>query len=360
MKKKWNKIVACALALGVAVSISSCGTQQTPTADKPLAGTTLKVYNWGEYIDEDVIGMFEEETGIKVIYDTFETNEDMYTKIKSSGTNNYDVCIPSDYMIKKMIDEDMLEKIDFNNVPNYSYIDKKYTKQTFDPNDEYSVPYMWGTVGIAVNKEMVSEPIDSWQVLWDPKYKKQILGLDSERDAVGLTLKALGYSLNSTDPAQLEEAKQKLIEQKPNILAYVGDQVKDKMLNGEAAMALLWSGDGITLKYSDDRFDYVLPKEGTNFWIDSIVILKGTQNKAGAEAFINFLCRPDIGLKNAEYIGYCTPNTETFAQLDDELKNDKSAYPDEEYLSKCEIFENLADDEIMQTYSKIWLDVLSE
>lgn len=355
-----KKILIMLLVLALSLSVCACGGQNTPTADKPLAGTTLKVYNWGEYIDEDVIGMFEDETGIKVVYDTFETNEDMYTKLKASGTNTYDVCIPSDYMIKRMIDEDMLEKIDFSNVPNYKYIDTKYEKQVFDPNDEYSVPYMWGTVGLAINTDLVSEKIDSWEVLWDSKYQKKILGLDSERDAVGLTLKALGYSLNSRDAKELEEAKQALIKQKPNILAYVGDQVKDKMINEEAEIAMLWSGDGIALKMEDPKFEYVIPKEGSNFWIDSVVILKGTQNKAGAEAFIDFLCRPDIALKNVEYICYSTPNTEAFNQLPDEMKNDKSAYPGEDVLSKCEIFENLADNDIIQTYSKIWTEVLSQ
>lgn len=355
-----KKVLTILLVLSIVLSVCACSGGNTPTADKPLAGTTLKVFNWGEYIDEDVIGMFEKETGIKVVYDMFETNEDMYTKIKASGDNSYDVCFPSDYMIKRMIDEDMLAEIDFSNIPNYKYIDQKYQKQVFDPEDKFSVPYMWGTVGLAVNTEMVSEPIDSWQVLWDPKYEKQILGLDSERDAVGLTLKALGYSLNSRDLNELQEAKEALIKQKPNILAYVGDQVKDKMLNEEAAIAMLWSGDGIVLKMEDPKFEYVIPKEGSNVWIDSVVILKNTQNKAGAEAFINFLCRPDIALKNVEYICYSTPNTEAYAQLPDEMKNDKTAYPDEDVLSKCEIFENLADSEILQTYSKIWTEVLSK
>lgn len=355
-----KKVLTILLILSIVLSVCACSGGNTPTADKPLAGTTLKVFNWGEYIDEDVIGMFEKETGIKVVYDMFETNEDMYTKIKASGDNSYDVCFPSDYMIKRMIDEDMLAEIDFSNIPNYKYIDQKYQKQVFDPEDKFSVPYMWGTVGLAVNTEMVSEPIDSWQVLWDSKYEKQILGLDSERDAVGLTLKALGYSLNSRDLNELQEAKEALIKQKPNILAYVGDQVKDKMLNEEAAIAVLWSGDGIVLKMEDPKFEYVIPKEGSNVWIDSVVILKNTQNKAGAEAFINFLCRPDIALKNVEYICYSTPNTEAYAQLPDEMKNDKTAYPGEDVLSKCEIFENLADSEILQTYSKIWTEVLSK
>lgn len=357
MKKTLRMVL---LLLIAAITLSGCGQKPTPTADKPLAGTTLKVYNWGEYIDEDVIPIFEEETGIRVIYDTFETNEDMYTKLKAAGTNSYDICIPSDYMIKKMIDEGMLEEIDFSNVPNYVNIDDKYKGQVFDPEDKYSVPYMWGTVGLVINTDLVKEDITSWNVLWDSKYQKQILGIDSERDAIGLTLKHLGYSLNSKNENELNEAKEALIKQKPNILAYVGDQVKDKMLNEEAAIAILWSGDGIMLEQSDPKFKYIIPEEGSNYWIDSAVILKGCENKAGAEMFINFLCRPDIALKNIEYICYSTPNTEAYKMLSDEMKNNTAAYPSDETLAKCEIFENLSDPAIMQKYSKIWLDVLSQ
>ena len=353
-----NKIFKITLLLlSITLILSCCGQKAVPTADKPLAGTTLKVYNWGEYIDEDVISMFEDETGIKVIYDTFETNEDMYTKLKAAGNNSYDVCIPSDYMIKKMLDEDMLAEL---NIPNYKYIDEKYKKQVFDPEDKYSVPYMWGTVGLAINTDLVKDEITSWNVLWDEKYEKQILGIDSERDAIGLTLKYLGYSLNSKDENELNEAKNALISQKKNILAYVGDQVKDKMLNEEAAIAILWSGDGIVLEQTDQKFKYIIPEEGSNYWIDSAVILKNCQNKAGAEAFINFLCRPDIALKNVEYICYSTPHTEAYNMLSDDMKNNSAAYPPDEIIAKCEIFENLSDVEIMQKYSKIWLDVLSQ
>ncbi len=356
-----KKLFKISLLMLFAVTIlSGCGNDNTPTADKPLAGTTLKVYNWGEYIDEDVISIFEDETGINVVYDTFETNEDMYTKLKASGNNSYDVCIPSDYMIKKMLDEDMLAEIDFNNVPNYKYIDEKYKKQSFDPEDKYSVPYMWGTVGLAINTDLVKENIDSWNVLWDEKYEKQILGIDSERDAIGLTLKYLGYSLNSKNDSELEEAKQALISQKKNILAYVGDQVKDKMLSEEASIAILWSGDGIALQQTDPKFKYVIPKEGSNYWIDSAVILKNCQNKPAAEEFINFLCRPDIALKNIEYICYSTPHTEAYNMLSDEMKNNPAAYPSDEVLATCELFENLSNPKIMQKYSKIWLDVLSQ
>ena len=238
--------------------------------------------------------------------------------------------------------------------------DEKYKKQSFDPNDEYSIPYMWGTVGIVYNTDMVKEPIDSWNVLWDKKYEKQILMLNSERDSIGITLKLLGYSLNTTDEKALNLAKEKLIEQKPNTLAYVGDQVKDQLIAKEAAMAVVWSGDAINLKTNYDNFEYVIPKEGSNVWIDSAVILKGTKNKEAAEKFLNFLSRPDIALKNAQYIGYATPNTEAVKQLDPKITSDKDAYPDEEKLKTCEIFENLSDPKVMQIYSKIWLDVLAK
>ena len=211
---------------------------------------TLKVYNWGDYIDESVIDTFEKEYGIDVIYDTFATNEDMYVKIKSGGSD-YDVAFPSDYMIERMIEEDMLEKVNFENIPNMKYIDDKFKNLAYDPTNEYSVPYMWGTVGIIYNKTMVNEPVDSWDILWDEKYAKQIFMLDSSRDSIGVALKKLGYSLNSRDEKELEEAKNELIKQKPLVLSYMGDDIKDAMVAGQAALAVVWSGDAVAMKWEN-------------------------------------------------------------------------------------------------------------
>lgn len=314
----------------------------------------LKVYNWGDYIDESVLDDFEEKYGIQVIYDTYATNEDMYVKLKSGG-GDYDVAFPSDYMIERMIAEDMLEKINFDNIPNFKYIDDRFKNLAYDPKNEYSVPYMWGTVGIIYNKTMVKETVDSWNILWDEKYAKQIFMLDSSRDSIGVALKKLGYSLNSRDEKQLEEAKQELIKQKPLVLSYMGDDVKDAMVAGQAALAVVWSGDAVAMKRENPDLEYVIPKEGSNLWFDAMVILKGTKNKEAAELFINYMCDPEVALRNTEYIGYSTPNTEAMKMLDEEILNDPTAYPPDEWLKNCEVFESVQD--AVKIYDRIWTEI---
>jgi spermidine/putrescine transport system substrate-binding protein len=318
---------------------------------------TLKVYNWGDYIDKSVIDDFEKEYKIKVIYDEFATNEDMYAKLKAGGSD-YDVVIPSDYMIKRMIDEGMLQKIDMNNVPNYKYIDERFKNLAYDPKNEYSIPYMWGTVGIIYNKKMVEGPVDSWKVLWDKKYSKQILMLDSQRDSIGITLKMLGYSLNSKEPKELEEAEKMLIQQKPLVLAYVGDEVKDKMIGNEAALAVVWSGDAVFMKRENKDLEYVIPKEGSNVWFDAMVIPKAGKHPKEAETFINYMCRTDVALKNAIAIGYSTPHTEVRKQLPTELTTDRTVYPEKEDLKNSEVFEDLA--ESLPVYDRIWTEIKSK
>ncbi|MDP4092628.1 MAG: spermidine/putrescine ABC transporter substrate-binding protein [Bacillota bacterium] len=320
-------------------------------------GRTIKVYNWGDYIDKSVIKSFEKQYGINVVYDEFANNEEMYAKIKA-GALDYDVLVPSDYMIKRMTNEDMLYKINFDNIPNYKYIDDRFKNLGYDPKNEYSVPYMWGTVGIVYNSTMVKEPVNSWKILWNPKYKKQILMLDSQRDSIGITLKMLGYSLNTKDQKQLEEAKQKLIEQKPLVLAYVGDQVKDQMIGNQAAMAVVWSGDAIYMMRENKDLKYVIPKEGSNIWFDSMVIPKTSKHTADAELFINYMCDTQIAYKNADYIGYSTPQTEAKKLLPKELTSDKTAYPDEGDVKNSEVFEDLADS--LPLYDKIWTEIKSK
>ena len=316
--------------------------------------TTLKVYNWGDYIDESVIESFEEEYGIDVVYDTFATNEDMYVKIKSGGSD-YDVAFPSDYMIERMIKEDMLEKIDFNNIPNMKYIDEKFTNLEYDPNNEYSVPYMWGTVGIIYNKTMVKETIDSWKILWDEQYSKQIFMLDSSRDSIGITLKMLGYPINTRDKQQLEEAKSVLIKQKPLVLSYMGDDIKDAMIAGQAALAVVWSGDAVYMKRENPDLEYIIPKEGSNLWFDAMVVLKGGKKKKEAEMFINYLCETEIAYKNTDYIGYSTPHTEAKNMLEPDVINDRTAYPTDEQLENCEVFQSLTD--IIKDYDRMWTEI---
>jgi len=320
------------------------------------SSSSLKIYNWGDYIDKTVIDSFEKEYDIDVIYDEFATNEDMYAKMKA-GANDYDVIIPSDYMIRRMIDEDMLHKIDFSKVPNFKYIDQRFKNLGYDPENEYSVPYMWGTVGILYNKKLVSDNVDSWKILWNKKYEKQILMLDSQRDSIGITLKMLGYSLNSKDRKQLEEAKNKLIEQKPLVLAYVGDEVKDMMIGNEAALAVVWSGDATYMKRENKDLEYVVPKEGSNMWFDCMVMPKTGKHKKEAEMFINYMCKSDIAFKNADFIGYSTPHTEARNMLPAELTKDRTAYPEQEDLKTCEVFEDLSD--TLTVYDRIWTEVKS-
>ena len=319
------------------------------------------VYNWGEYLDPDVLDIFEEETGIDVVYEEYETNEIMYPKVQS-GAIAYDVVCPSDYMIQRMIENDLLAEINWDNVPNIKNIGTTYMEQSrqFDSENKYSIPYCWGTVGILYNKTMVDEPIDSWSVLWDEKYKDSILMQDSVRDAFGVTLKYLGYSLNSTDLDELTEARNLLIKQKPLVQAYVVDQVRDKMIGNEAAIGVIYSGEAIYTQWENENLEYVIPKEGSNVWIDSWVIPKNARNKENAEAFINFLCRPDIALKNFEYITYSTPNEAARALIEDEsIRNSEIAFPSPEKLEGCETFRFLGN-ENDALYNQLWREVKSK
>jgi len=320
----------------------------------------LIVYNWGEYMDPDVITMFEEETGISVIYEEFETNEIMFPKIKA-GAIAYDLVCPSDYMIQRMIANDLLAKIDFNNIPNLKNIGDVYMEKSeqFDPRNEYSVPYCWGTIGILYNTKMVDEPVDSWGVLWESKYRDSILMQDSVRDAFAVALKYQGHSLNSTNIHELTEAERLLSNQKPLVQAYVIDQVRDKMIGNEAALGVIYSGEAIYTQSENPDLEYVIPKEGSNVWIDSWVIPKNAQNKENAEKFIDFLCRPDIALMNFEYITYSTPNVAAWDLIDDEeLKNNLVAFPTDEMLENCETFQYLGED-VDAIYNNLWKSVKS-
>lgn len=332
------------------------------SSKEDLSGTNqVIVYNWGEYLDPEVITLFEKETGINVVYEEFETNEIMYPKVQS-GAIAYDVVCPSDYMIQRMIENDLLAELNFDNIPNVKNIGQEYFKQSrqFDSENKYSVPYCWGTVGILYNKTMVDEPIDSWSVLWDEKYIDNILMQDSVRDAFAVALKYKGHSLNSTDLDELEEAKELLIEQKSLVQAYVIDQVRDKMIGSEAAIGVIYSGEAIYTQLENPNLEYVIPKEGSNVWIDSWVIPKNAKHKENAEAFINFLCRPDIAKMNFDYITYSTPNTAARELIEDPaIRNSKIAFPDASELERCETFQFLGDknDAI---YNKLWREIKSQ
>lgn len=350
-----------AMMLAASAALTGCG------KSAPTDNGEVYVYNWGEYIDEEVIQMFEQETGIKVVYGLFETNEEMYPVIEAGGVT-YDVICPSDYMIQKMIENDMLAELNFDNIPNYSEIDPEYVERSksFDPENKYSVPYTWGTVGILYNTSMVA-PEDvptKWSDLWDEKFSGEILMQDSVRDAFMVALKSLGYSMNTENEAELQEAKELLIRQKPLVQAYVIDQVRDKMIGGEAAVGVIYSGEMLYIQEEvenlglDYDLEYVLPEEGTNVWIDSWVIPANAKNKENAEAWINFLCRPDIAKMNFEYITYATPNKGAFDLLDEEMQNNKALFPDIDDLNNSEVFQYLGD-ETDTIYNNLWKEVKS-
>ena len=322
----------------------------------------ITVYNWGQYISDgtddslDVIAAFEEETGIHVNYITFDSNESMYTKLKTGGAS-YDVIIPSDYMIAKLIEEDMLEPLDFSNIPNYVGIDEAFRDQAYDPENTYSVPYTWGTVGLIYNRQYVSdEDAQSWSCLWNSKYAGKILMFDNPRDAFAIAESILGYSLNTTNAAELRQCADLLAQQKPVLQAYVMDQIFDKMQRGEAWIAPYYAGDYLTMVEENPDLGFSHPQEGFNIFIDAMCIPKGCQNKTGAEAFINFLCRPDISAANLDYIGYSTPISAAKEYMDEEVISSPVSYPDDETLARSESFSALPI-EATQTMNDLWLTV---
>ncbi|NFO29723.1 spermidine/putrescine ABC transporter substrate-binding protein [Clostridium botulinum] len=326
-------------------------------ADKNVGQNgTVYFYNCGDYIDEDLLSKFQDETGIKVEYSTYDTNEIMYQKLKSSP-GSYDLVIPSDYMIEKMAKEDMIEELDFNNIPNYKYIDDSYKNLSYDSNNKYSVPYMWGTIGIIYNPDIVTEPVTSWDILWNEKYNnKQLIMFDSMRDTLAIGLKKLGYSINSTNTDEINAATNELVKQKQNIspLYYV-DEVKDKMISEEAVMATVWSGDAAYIRSENPKLEYVIPEEGSNKWFDGMVVPKDAPNKENAEKLINFLCDPENAKQNVDYIGYSTPNKGAYDMLEDPVKDDKGIYPSKEILDKCEIFTDLGDS--LKLYDDAWMKI---
>ena len=358
---------ASALLSGCGAS-GNTGTSGTDSAASGSAdGGELYVYNWGEYIDEDVISQFEEETGITVVYDLFETNEEMYPVIEA-GAVNYDVVCPSDYMIQKMRENDLLAELNFDNIPNIAQIDPAYMEmsQAFDPENKYSVPYCWGTVGILYNTRLLDElgvPAPTkWADLWDERLSGEILMQDSVRDAFMVALKKDGYSMNSESKDELEQAKQELIDQKPLVQAYVIDQVRDKMIGGEAAVGVIYSGEMLYIQDEvanlglDYDLEYVIPEEGTNLWLDSWVIPKNAKNKENAEKWIDFMCRPEIAKANFEYITYPTPNKGAFELLDKEMQNNKAVFPDIDSLKNSEVYKYLGD-ETDAVYNELWKEV---
>ncbi|MDR3310200.1 MAG: ABC transporter substrate-binding protein [Oscillospiraceae bacterium] len=333
--KKIRRLLSLGLATSLVfavIALSACA-----------AGPVVRVFNWGEYIDEDIFKEFKKQTGIKVKYSTFDTNEAMYAKIAAGGTN-YDIVIPSDYMVGRLIEEKMLEKIDFANVPNASLISDEYRNPAYDPTGEFSAAYMWGTVGLIYDSTVITEKPTSWGALFDPANRDDgILMVDNERDALGIALKYLGYSLNTESESELREALAVLTAQKPIVQQYTMDQVYDLMEGGEAAICAYYAGDFITMYEHNPKLAFSLPDEGANVFSDAMCILKGAENKANAEAFINFMCSTEIAERNQAVTGYVSANGEAAAALKAELDGDflEVLFPSEEVLAICEPFYNL-------------------
>lgn len=330
-------------------------------------GISINVYNWGEYISAgaeegtlDVNKEFEKLTGIKVNYTNFATNEELYAKLKGGGAS-YDVIIPSDYMISKMIKEELIQKINLDNIPNFKYIMDNFRNMSYDPENEYSVPFTWGTVGIIYDETVIDldpEEID-WDILWDETYMGQILMFDNPRDAFAISEIMLGYSINSENPDELTAAAEKLKQQKRVVQGYVMDEIFDKMGAGDALIAPYYAGDALTIMEENDALNFVVPKSGTNLFVDAMCIPTSSKQKEAAEMYINFMCEPDIAYSNIEYICYSTPHSAAFEMLDDEVKESPITYPDEEFIAEnTTVFVNLSD-ETNRLMQDLWTEMKS-
>lgn len=355
-----RKIISIALILCMTLSVFSAQVFAEETESKGSKDVVLNVYNWGEYISNgtngslDVNKAFTEATGIKVNYTTYDSNESLYAKLAGGGAD-YDIIIPSDYMISKLAKEGMLAELNFDNIPNFKYVDKRFQDPDYDPGSKHSVPYTWGLVGLFYNKEHVEKPT-SWDALWNEDYAGKILMFDNPRDAFAISQISLGYSLNTENEDEWHDAANKLKEQKPLIQAYVMDQIFDKMESGEAWLAPYYSGDAGVLVEENDHIGFVFPEEGTNYFVDGMCIPATSSHKAEAEAYINFLCDPKISGANMDYIGYSTPIPEAKKYLSEDVVNNEIFYPSEETMKKTEVFVNLPQ-ETSNLLDSLWAEV---
>lgn len=347
-----NRIICLLLAFTCLLPLAACGGGSS--------GNVVNVYNWGEYIDESIFEDFEAQTGIKVNYQTYDSNEALYGKL-AGGATGYDVIIPSDYMIGQMIEEDMLEPLNFNNIPNMADIDPALLNPEYDPENLYSVPYMFGILGIIYNTTLVdeNEDMETWDVLWDEKYSHDILMFDNSRDTVGIALKKLGYSYNTTDLAQITQAVDELITQKPLLQGYFMDKIFEKMEGANAAIGVYYYGDYLTMYDNNEDLAFAIPREGTNRYVDAMCIPKGSEHKENAEAFINFMCSTEAGLANVEETWYSSPLLSVREALDPEVSEDPNAYPDTDFMEqRCETYACLPD-AARKLYNDQWVRLMN-
>lgn len=364
----------CILLLTVILMFSCsviCFAEQSPLTEnelqakyKELAGTSINVYNWGEYISDGSEGAmnvneeFEKLTGIKVNYTTYDTNEAMYTKLKSGGAA-YDIIIPSDYMIQRLLNEGYLQKINFRNIPNYKNIMDEYKGLYFDPTNEYSVPYNVGMVGIIYNKTMVEGTPSSWSLMWDKNYKGQVLQFNNPRDGFATAMFMLGIDVNTQDASEWQRAYRTLIEQKGVVQSYVSDEIFNKMEAGDAAIGAYYAGDYLLMRENNPDLGFFYPEEGTNIFVDSICIPTSSQNKEAAELYINFLLSEEVALANAEYLYYATPNKAVLENEDYSLRDEKILYPDKEDMPKTQYYHNL-NQETLSLMTSLWSELKIE
>lgn len=338
------------ICLGLAFVAQRLEGNNSSTSNKNLI-----IYNWGDYIDPKLIKKFEKQTGYHIIYDTFDSNEAMYTKIKQGGTG-YDICVPSDYMISKMRKADLLEKIDTRKITNLKNIGSQFLGKSFDPQNEYSIPYFWGTLGIVYNDKYVKkDSIKHWDDLWKKNYHHNILLVDSARDIMGLSLASMGNSMNTKDSLKLKLAKAKLDGLGPNVKAIISDELKMYMIQNEAAVGVTWSGEARTMLNDNKHLHYVVPPEGSNLWFDSFVIPKTVKNRKAAYAFINFMLEPKNAAQNAKYIGYATPNVKAQELLPKTIKDDKQFYPSKQAMKNLQVYQDLGVKKI-QEYNDLFLE----
>ena len=368
---RWHMCVTLCLAFCLAPAsvktvlagedAGSAGNVRTEGDAAPDRGVTINVYNWGEYIANGTDGSpdlneeFTRRTGIQVNYTTFDSNEALYSKLAGGGAD-YDVIIPSDYMVSRLIDENMLAELDFSNIPNYQYIDERFRDPDYDPGSRYSVPYTWGVVGLFYNTDYIEEEITSWSALWDDRYAGKILMFDNPRDSFAIAQFMLGQSLNTTDENDWAEAAALLKQQKPLVQAYVMDRIFDKMESSEAWIAPYYSGDAAILVENSDSIEFVVPDEGTNYFVDAMCIPATSGHKAEAEEYINFLCDPEIAGANMNYVGYSTPESAAKAYMDEEMVESPIYYPEDEVLERTEVFVNLPES-TSKLVDRLWAEV---
>lgn len=343
--KRISKLLSFALCIIImGTFLAGCG--------KKDSAKVINFLNYGENIDDETLKEFEKSYGIKVNVETFDDMEVMYNKIKT-GAVKYDVILVSDALMPRMIKEDLLQELNKENIANIDQMNEEYLNLEIDPGNKYSIPYMFGTVGLIYNKDLVKEEVDSWDVFWDEKYKKEIFMFNTYRDTMGVALKKLGYSLNSTDPKEIEEAKELLLAQKPLVKIYESDLGTQTIANGETSVNMIWSGEGLNLQAENPNLVYVVPKEGANFWIDSLCIPKNAANIDGAEKFINFVSDKDSALRIADEIGYTTPNAKAREEQPDSVKNNPNAYMPKSIMDRCEIYKDLSKD-VKKLYDDAW------